>query len=373
MNEQQIAELIRKYNDGTLTQDEKTALDIWYLKFASDSKAQLSEEKEALLVNKLRSNLPLHYKKPTVKLWPRIAAVAALLAVVISATFWALKDNDSHLQYTNDVQPGKTGATLTLANGKKIYIENAVAGNIADESGVKIFKTKDGQIRYEISGVDNGTIGYNTLSTSRGEQTQVQLPDGTVVFLNAASSLKYPTSFARAQKRKVVLTGEGYFEVSKDKMHPFLVEANNQTVEVLGTIFNINSYADEPSVKTTLLEGSVLISNVSSKNKMLLVPGEQATIKDMNLDVKAVEVDDVVAWKNGSFMFNNETLESIMKKVSRWYDVEVRYEDPALKQKTFFGSISRFDKLSEMLKLLQKTEGATFDIQGKQITVSKKN
>jgi transmembrane sensor len=308
-------------------------------------------------------------------LWPRMVAAAAILTIIGTGIYFFKSSSPTiNTEFTTktDIAPGKDGATLTLANGKKIIITAALAGNIATESGVKIVKTKDGQLIYEITGNAEGPLAYNTLSTSKGEQTQVRLPDGTVVYLNAESSLKYPTSFAKATKRQVSLTGEAYFEVTKDKLHPFVVNADHQNVEVLGTTFNISSYADEPTVKTTLLEGSVRISQLETQNSKLLVPGEQAIVDAQSLLTKTVKVDDVVAWKNGYFMFNNETLENIMKKVARWYNVEILYKGDAVKQKTFFGSVSRFDHVSEILKLLQKTEGATFEIQGKQIIVSQK-
>jgi transmembrane sensor len=304
-------------------------------------------------------------------------AIAASMLLIASFSFYFYtskldRSGQHEIVYANDVAPGKNGATLTLANGQQILINDALAGNIATQSGVKISKTADGQLVYEITDNGDGKLAYNTLSTTRGQQTQVKLPDGTIVFLNAESALKYPTSFAQTKNRLVSLIGEAYFEVAKDKLHPFVVEADQQTVEVLGTTFNINSYTDETAVKTTLLEGSVKILNLNSKSASLLKPGEQSIINAEKTEIKPVETDDVVAWKKGYFMFNNETLENIMKKVSRWYDVEVIYRDNSFKKKTFFGSVSRFDNVSELLKLLQKTEGATFEIMGRQIIVGQK-
>ncbi|WAC42474.1 FecR family protein [Pedobacter sp. SL55] len=166
------------------------------------------------------------------KLWPSITAAAILLAVLGIGFFWISNKKAEEIHFANDIAPGKNGATLTLANGRKILINDAIAGNIANETGVKISKNKDGQIVYEVVGNQTGALVYNTLTTTRGEQTQIRLPDGTTVFLNAESSLRFPTSFANTAKRKVSLTGEGYFEVSKDKNHPFVVESNQQEVEV---------------------------------------------------------------------------------------------------------------------------------------------
>lgn len=308
--------------------------------------------------------------------WPRMAIAAAAILAVLSISIYFYQSSpisaDTEFSTKTDIAPGKKGATLTLANGKKILIKDAIAGNIATELGVKISKTKDGQIIYEVTGGNDGKPSYNTLTTSPGEQTQVRLQDGTIVYLNAGSSLTYPTNFAKRAKRQVSLTGEAYFEVAKDKEHPFVVAADHQHVEVLGTIFNISSYADDPTVKTTLLEGSVRISNLNTNSTEILKPGEQAIVNSQSLLTKTVKVDDEVAWKNGYFMFNNETLENIMKKVARWYNVSILYQDASIQQKTFFGSVSRYGSVSEILKLLQKTGAVKFEIKDRQIIVSQK-
>lgn len=320
-------------------------------------------------------------KQPQIKnnkgFWQFFTTIAAATIVLISAVglyyYNSVKPNHvAQIVMDADVAPGKNGATLTLADGKKIRITDALVGNVAREAGIKITKTESGQLIYEV--VDTKlNVGTHMLSTSLAEQMQVRLQDGTIVFINAASSLEYPTSFAKADKREVLLKGEAYFEVAKDAKHPFVVVAGRQNTQVLGTTFNINSYADEPAVKTTLLEGSVKIVNVPSGAEVILKPGEQSMLSAQGLSTKNVQVDDEVAWKSGYFMFNNETLSDIMKDVSRWYNVTVRYEDENLKRKTFFGSVSKFDKVSEVLKLLQKTGGAKFEIKGKQIIVSQDN
>lgn len=305
----------------------------------------------------------------------RLAGAAAIILLMLSVGIYFTKyfNKSEEIYFTNDIAPGKNGATLTLGNGKKIAISDALTGNIADEAGVKIFKNKNGQIIYQVVGNENSLSNYNTLTTTKGEQTEVILPDGTLVFLNSQSSLNFPTNFKGAKERKVTLTGEGYFEVAKNKQQPFIVASNQQQVKVLGTTFNINAYADEHHTATTLLEGSVSITNTNNQRNATLVPGQQATLSTNQLEVKTVETDDVVAWKNGYFMFNNETLTVILNRVSKWYDVEVIYKDDAMKNKTFFGSISRYKNISELLKIIQKTDVANFEIKGRQIIVSSKN
>lgn len=270
--------------------------------------------------------------------------------------------------YANDIDPGKNGATLTLADGKKILINDVGAGNIASQSGVRISKTADGQIIYEITGSNSGKTEYNTLTTTRGEQTQVRLPDGSLVFLNAVSSLKFPTSFAKLKERSVEILGEGYFEIAKDKVHPFIVKNEKQQIEVLGTHFNVNAYHDEPSVKTTLLEGSIKIS--TAQNASVLKPGEQAVNSNENLAIGNVDVDKAVAWKNAKFVFDDENIESVMRKLSRWYNVEVVYQDN-VSNRTFTGSISRYDKISKILDKITYIEAVHFKVEGRRITVMK--
>jgi len=366
MNEQQVAELIRKYNAGTLQQDEKTALDIWYLKFASESQSELPIEKENLLSEKLKSSLPLQYEKRTIKLWPRIVAAAALLAIVVSATFWWLKDSGSHPQYANDIAPGKMGATLTLANGKKISLTGASNGEIAKELGLSISKTASGQIVYHIERGQGKSNGLNTLTTAIGETYMLILPDQSKVWLNAASSLTYHQALTANGVRRVKLTGEGYFEVAKDKEHPFIVESGTQSVEVLGTHFNVNAYPDEKAYRTTLLEGSVKIGDRGQSK--ILKPGNQASNTGGNINLSVVDTEFAIAWKNNNFVFDRLDIKEIMKMIARWYNVEVIYEEE-IPAGTFWGSVSRFDNISKVLIPLEATGDVHFKIEGRKIYV----
>lgn len=368
MNEQHVAELIEKYNEGTLTRSEKVAMDLWYLKYAAASKAELSAEKEQQMVETLKSILPLHYQKPPIKIWPKIISVAAVLAIVMSCIFWLAKKDPNEV--TNDVAPGKTGAILTLANGRKIHIGNYKAGNLSIESGVKISKTATGQIIYEMLDAEQSTGKINSLETSRGEEAQIKLPDGTTVYLNASSSLRYPSSFANSTQRIVEFVGEGFFKVAPDKSHPFIVKTAGQKLEVLGTQFNINSYPYYKNIKTTLIEGSIIIENDSKVSK-IMKPGQQAIVSKTDMILKTVETDYVMAWKNGYFMFNHETLEEIMSKLSQWYKINVVYDDPELKNKVFFGSISRFENISKVLKVMERTHVAKFEIKDNNIIIKK--
>ena len=309
-------------------------------------------------------------------LWKKLSVAAAILIIGFTGVlmFNQQRKTGEVVLAKNDIAPGKNGATLTLADGKQILINDALAGNIAEQSGVRISKTADGQLVYEVLDNGSGKLEYNTLSTTRGEQTQVRLPDGSVVFLNAVSSLRYPTSFKGMDKRLVSLIGEGYFEVAKDKANPFVVSTEGQQVEVLGTHFNINSYADEKVVRTTLLEGSVRVSPMNAGvlgGGSVLKPNQQASLIGGSLNVKPVEGEDIVAWKNGLFVFEAESLESIMRRVERWYDVEVSFGTGVDKNELYIGSVSRYDKVSRVLETIESTGGIHFKIEGRRIMVMK--
>lgn len=324
-------------------------------------------------------------KKSNLPLWPRIAVVAAVLALaVFGIYFYNYKPAfgfDSTRLIANDIKPGKVGATLTLANGKRIRLGDAANGEIAKESGISISKTADGQIVYEIkSGTGNPNM-LNTLSTSKGETYVVTLPDQSKVWLNAASSLTYTTGLTEQGIRKIRLSGEAYFEVFKDPTHPFVVESGNQQVEVLGTHFNVNAYDDENQKKTTLLEGSVKVSLPSSQQSLarrelkdvVLSPGQQSNLQGEALRVSQADTEEVMAWKNGDFIFKDESIESIMRIVSRWYNVDVVFEDELTKNIKLGGFVSRSKNISAVLTMMELTKRVQFKVAGRKIIVQNVN
>ncbi|RDC55918.1 FecR family protein [Pedobacter chinensis] len=356
--------------DSVLTKDFDEVINA-EIEIESISEANYSALHQRILssINEKPQNRPSS-KTITVKLWPKIAIAASILAMISVGTYYFLSQDafkkQQSITYQNDIAPGKPGATLTLADGRKILIKDALTGNIAEESGVKIYKNKSGQIIYEIVNQNLASTGVNTLSTMRGEQMQVILPDGTLVFLNAESSLQYPTSFIKQPERKVFLTGEGYFEVAKDKFHPFIVKTEQQDVEVLGTHFNINSYTNESNVKTTLLEGSVKVS--SDQQTKILSPGNQAINTNGNINLGKVDTELAVAWTNNNFVFDVLNIKEIMRMLERWYNVEVIYTD-GIPEGTFWGSVSRFDNISQVLISLEATGNVHFEIKGRKIYV----
>ncbi|MFA6071553.1 MAG: FecR domain-containing protein [Janthinobacterium sp.] len=305
------------------------------------------------------------------KLWPKILIAAAIATMIASTGIWLIKNRDElasvpriDAAYKNDIAPGKQGATLTLASGQQIRLSKAANGELAKESGVVVTKTANGELVYEIKGANTEPNKPNTLTTAKGETYQVRLPDGSLVWLNAASSLTYSAALYQRGVRRVKLDGEAYFEIAKDKAHPFIVSTRKQEVEVLGTHFNVNCYLDEPETKTSLLEGSVKIND-----NALLKPGEQAvTSINKNTTITTFNASKAIAWKNGKFVFEYEPIEGVMRKLGRWYDAEIIYQG-GFSGKTFTGSISRFDNISKILEKITYTQDVHFKIEGRRITV----
>lgn len=394
MNNEQVIELISKYNEGIASKEEVRLVENWFVK-QSEIRQREPEDLDYLDVKRqMWLNIDQQIDRPLTKrlspdtppsgksVWRiSMAAAAAVLVIALTAILFYRNYNDvaGPQIVKNDINPGKNKAVLTLANGQKISLTDALNGKLAQQAGVTISKTANGQLVYQAAPNASGknTAEYNTIEAPRGGQWQVILPDGSKVFLNASSSLKYPVVFA-AKERKVELKGEAYFEISHNKKAPFRVRAKGQTVEVLGTHFNIMSYDDEKTVKTTLLSGSVKVSSnaknasgVNAAEFLVLKPGEQSQVSSGNMKlIQDVDLEDVLAWKNGYFKFN-ENLRSIMTKVSRWYDVEVVYEtqpDPEFK---FKGEISRDKNISELLNMLDYTGNVHFKIEGRRVIVKK--
>jgi ferric-dicitrate binding protein FerR (iron transport regulator) len=248
------------------------------------------------------------------------------------------------------VSPGTNKAVLTLANGKQIVLDETSKGNIGSDAGAKIIKLDSGLVAYKDNSNQNNEIAYNTISTPRGGQYQLILPDGTHAWLNAASSLRFPTQF-RGSERRVELTGEGYFDVTHDPAHPFIVSFSNTEVKVLGTEFNIMAYDDEAATQTTLVRGSVRLSK--GHQQALLQPGKMAVVKDEHLKVQEADIEQVTAWKNGMLSLENADLATVLRQVSRWYNVNIHYQG-SIPEKRFFGLISRNVNLSTIIEFLQK-------------------
>jgi len=315
-------------------------------------------------------------KKPAkiFRLFPRIAAVACLLLMFLGGLYYLQLIKQKPVQYTEDIHPGSNGATLILSSGKTVDLSNKENGLITGELGVVISKTSGGQIIYSSSG-DTTTNKTNVLSTGKGQTFVLRLPDSSKVWLNAASTLTYSAYWNHKGSRKVKLKGEAYFEVYKDKHHPFIVESNGQQVQVLGTHFNINAYPNELATKTTLIEGAVKVMPISKKGGLteqsipiLLLPGQQSELFGNSLKVSDADIQEVLGWTNGKFIFSDENIVSIMRKVSLWYDIEVSYQGD-VSEINYWGSVSRNNNISSVLEYLSRTGNVRFSITGRKVTV----
>ena len=299
------------------------------------------------------------------------AAAAVLLVGMAGAWLLFVRKTPREIapmsqRYRNDVGPGRNAAVLTLAGGKTILLDDSTHGTISQQ-GSTVVLNNSGQLVYNASSGNVSEVFYNTLTTQKGNQYHLTLPDGTRVWLNAVSSITFPTAFA-GKERRVTISGEAYFEVAKNQQKPFIVQQADVTVEVLGTSFDVNGYGDDSALKTTLVEGKIRVGRAGLAS--VLQPGQQAVIGkaeggisiDPNPDIEAV-----LAWKNGDFSFKNADIGSIMRQVERWYDVDVVYDAPVSGH--FVADIPKNVPLSHLLKLLELTDQVHFRIEGKKITV----
>ena len=323
-----------------------------------------------------------------VRLWynyHKLANIAAslLMFIAFAGLFFLNQDfNQSPVanrktETAKVTHQGHNKAVLKLANGTDIILDSKKNGLIASYFGNDVRKTGSGEIMFEsvnkeyATTLNTQTAAYNTITTPKGGQYQVTLPDGTKVWLNAASTLKFPVSFSN-NDRRVEMEGEAYFEVAKHKRADgspvaFKVMSGDQVVEVLGTHFNINAYLDESAITTTLLEGSVRVSKNSTRKSILLKPGQYAEVGS-GIRVADIDARQAIAWKNGYLSFSNENIQTIMRSISRWYDMDIIYEKNITREK-FIGSISRYKDVSQVLHMLQLTGSVNFRIEGRRIIV----
>lgn len=307
-------------------------------------------------------------------LYLKRAAVAAVVLMIAGAAYWWLTKQPAQKELANAdpvnkttiIPPGGNRAILKLSNGDEIMLDSAAEGTLAQQGQAKVMKLANGQLSYKLSGNAPAAVVYNTITTPRGGQYMLTLADGTKVWLNAASSLQYPATFS-GKTRKVMLTGEGYFEVAKNAAMPFHVQVNTMDVEVLGTHFNINSYANESAIRTTLLEGSVKVEE--GRQVRTLQPGQQAAVVT-NDEMKVLDhadLEEAVAWKDGMFQFKGADIETVLRQAERWYDVQFDYKGGIAVR--FSGQISRSANAEQLLKILELTGKVKFEIHGKTIVV----
>jgi ferric-dicitrate binding protein FerR (iron transport regulator) len=352
--------LWEKYKAGLCSEDERILLEHWFHHLNADKQADLSEEDLIWLKDEMWATI--EGKAPAKKLitlWPRIAAAASILiACSIGGYFLLHKQQQPASQLAkNDIVPGHNQATLTLANGRKIVLTKGLKGKLAMQNNTIISATQNA-ITYDANTL-GGQFSYNTLTTTRGEQSPypLVLSDGTKVWLNAESSITFPTAF-NGKERIVKITGEALFEVKHKASQPFKVQTAKQTIEDIGTVFDVSAYSDEFVTRTTLVEGKVKVNNLT------LTPGQQTD----GINIKTVNTDIFTAWKDGNFHFEGDNIQSVMRQLSRWYNIDVTYKG-RITDEVFYADISRNRNISAVLKVLQNTKGVHFKIEGRRVTV----
>nr|WP_295872419.1 FecR domain-containing protein [uncultured Chitinophaga sp.] len=317
------------------------------------------------------SMLPPARKPPVIRPWFKYAAAAAIFGLLLAGT-WKFATRRQHkmapLAAGKPVNPGTAQPLLILGDGSRVSLDSVANGTIAQQGNARIVKLANGQVAYQLTGNDNSHILYNTMQTPHGCMYQLTLPDGSRVWLNAASSIRYPTTFA-ADRRQVEVTGEAFFDIVKDDRKPFTVTVNQLDIRVLGTAFNVMAYPDETTVRTTLVQGAINVSNGGAGQ--LLHPGEQATMAAGGgpFRISKPNLEEILSWKNGEFYFQDTHIETIMREVARWYNVDVSYEGN-MNGITLSGIVSRNEPVAQLLKALEMTKMVRFRIDGNRIVVS---
>jgi ferric-dicitrate binding protein FerR (iron transport regulator) len=377
--------------DGTITPEEKARFEAWYngLDFSKlellDHWAAGPEDISAHILQKLQTSLCETKEEPVSPMaqvhelahvhdlrysrrW--VAAAAVLLLIGAGSYFFYFRNKDAGgpgktagQMLAGDVAPGRYGAVLTLSDGARIVLDSVGNGHIATQGGSQVLM-QNGAIVYEKAPA--APVVYNTMTTPRGRQFRVVLPDGSCVWLNAASTLRYPTAFT-GDRRTVELSGEAYFEITKDERKPFIVTARGMRVQVLGTAFNLMAYPDETAVNTTLVTGAVRV--VTDKSSLVLDPDQQACLPDSGrFTVSKPNLKEVLAWKDGRFRFDGAKITAIMRQIARWYDVDIEYSGE-IPSNEFNGSISRAEYARKILDALERTGNVHFSLEGRKIIV----
>jgi transmembrane sensor len=378
-------DLLQRYLKNECTSEEKKLVEDWYGRLLETGDLQLTTEEKAGVKNRIEKNILQQISEEGVDAggivykgrfnWRKVWWAAAVFVVLIGAGFLFFTDRSAtntelaeNKKSTDVKAPESNRAMITLANGEKVYIDSALSGQLVLQGNMKIVKLPTGEITYVLD--ENSiaeAISYNTVSNPRGSKVlSMMLADGTKFWLNAGSSLTYPVVFT-GDVRKVEITGEAYFEVAHNDKMPFVVTKGETEIKVLGTHFNVNAYDDEKELRVTLLEGAVQVRNGSEG--LLLKPGQQAEVEGSVKLVDGVDIDLVMAWKNGMFAFHDASLQEVMRQIARWYDVKVLYEG-TIPEHSFRGKIQRDNNLSVVLQVLAEAN-IHYKINGNEIIVTK--
>lgn len=373
-----IQELLARFRQGTATPEEQALLETWYHSldyddtiFADESALRQMQESGWQQVAAATQHPPVI---STFSRYRRLAAAAAILLALLAGLWLFItpgkQPKDGIAKTTQPaLQPPVDKAILTLADGQQIVLDKADSGAIAEENGVRIIKLNNGQLAYKDAAGKPAGVTFNTLTTPRGGQYKILLPDGTAVWMNSASSLTYPTAF-NEKERIVTLSGEAYFDVASNARQPFKVKVGQTTVDVLGTGFNIHAYTDEPAITTTLVEGSIRVSNTIKGNTKadILIPGQQAIGSTGNQVTRQANLRQVLSWKNGLFIFEDRKLAEVLREISRWYDIDIDMQAPP-DDTNYGGVINRNSPLPKVLELLERNGIRHFKIEGRKVVV----
>lgn len=363
MDKKTFSILLEKYLRGHISQEEVNTL------MDSLDDDAMRQQWEAAIAGVLTGQTRPHIRPRNIRVY---AVAATLLALLATGLLWFTRyhaPNKPAIVATPaplPIIPGGNKAILTLADGSRITLDSAGNGAIARQGNVQVIKLNNGQLVYKNENGSTSELLRNKLVTPKGGQFMVTLPDGSKVWLNAATSLSYPTAFT-GTTREVQLDGEAYFEIAQNARMPFIVRVNNTTVKVLGTHFNIMGYHDEQNTRTTLLEGAVQVQH--NNTTVRLNPGEQAMLQQDQITVKKdVDVEEAIAWKNGYFYFNHESLPGVLSQISRWYDVDIIYEGQ-VPAREFGGKIGRKSSLNDVLNILELSN-VHYKVKGRQIIIT---
>ena len=363
MTKENFLKLIQRVKDGNASDQDLHLYNTWFNKSQSinewdDSELGNREEIKNLIKHRINERIDTaRVEKKIRPLWTKFAAAASVVLCISLGGYYILhKGRNEQTVYKNDIAPGHNQATLTLANGQKILLSKGLNQKLAQ--GTTTIQI-DNQIAYTTGSSAKAKIAYNTLTTAIGEQSPYPLilPDGSKVWLNAKSSITFPTAF-NSKNRVVKITGEALFEVAHNDKQPFKVQTEKQTIEDIGTTFNVNAYTDEPATQTTLIEGKVKVNN------LFLKPGQQTD----GIYIKTVNTKRYIAWKNDDFYFENDNIQTVMRELARWYNIEVNYEGD-MTSDGFTARISRTKNISTILHILENTKGVHFKIDGRRVTV----
>jgi ferric-dicitrate binding protein FerR (iron transport regulator) len=368
MEQNNAKQILSKYRAGTATETEKAFIENWIV-YGAAGNMDLTDEELLHDLTDIRQRLKIDQpQQKVIRLWQRLAAAAAVLLFMSTAAYFILHKQPQSQLAAIDFAPGNNKAILTLANGKNISLTDAKLGVLANENITAIDKTTDGEVVYRTNNkIKPAGITYNTITSPRAGKWSVVLPDGTKAWLDDMSSIRFPTVF-NGTNRTVEITGQVYFEVVHNAAHPFRVIANGQTIEDIGTHFNVSAYNEDAAVKITLLEGSVKVSK--GDKKVILKPGQQSVVSTTsdNMLVENTDTGNAVAWKDGYFAFKKASIQTVMREFSRWYDVDVAYEGKT-PTSMITGKVPRNVNASQALKILSYMD-IHFRIEDKKIIIT---